>query len=86
MHDICFVRFGTGFTTYAPLCTSSTVKVIFMLLLFFESQKELLENSYIDDLIVCIVRKKVDNKLTICKPLVGYSHRYFSCKEVRCLS
>ena len=34
-----------------------------MLLLFFDSQKKLLENSYIDDSIVCIVRKKVDNKL-----------------------
>mgnify|MGYP000096067638 CR=1 FL=1 len=31
---------------------------------FFESQIKLLENSYIDDSIVCIVRKKVDNKLT----------------------
>ena len=35
-----------------------------MLLLFFESQKKLLENSYIDDSTVCIVRKKVDDKLT----------------------
>jgi len=35
-----------------------------MLLLFFESQKKLLENTYIDDSIVCIVRKKVDGKLT----------------------
>ena len=35
-----------------------------MLLLFFESQKKLLENSYLDDSIVCIVGKKVDNKLT----------------------
>jgi len=34
-----------------------------MLFLFFESHKKLLENSYIDDSIVCIVRKKVDNKL-----------------------
>mgnify|MGYP000031195119 CR=1 FL=1 len=34
-----------------------------MLLLFFDSQKKLLENSYIDGSIVCIVRKKVDNKL-----------------------
>jgi len=31
---------------------------------FFESKIKLLENSYIDDSIVCIVRKKVDNKLT----------------------
>ena len=35
-----------------------------MLLLFFESQIKLLENSHIDDSIVFIVRKKVDNKLT----------------------
>jgi len=35
-----------------------------MLLLFYESQIKPLENSYIDDSIVCIVRKKVDNKLT----------------------
>jgi len=35
-----------------------------MLLLFFESQKKLLENSYLDDSIVCIVGKKVENKLT----------------------
>jgi len=33
-------------------------------LFFFESQIKLVENSYIDDSIVCIVRKKVDNKLT----------------------
>jgi len=35
-----------------------------MLLLFYESQIKPLENSYIGDSIVCIVRKKVDNKLT----------------------
>jgi len=34
------------------------------MLLFFESQIKLLENSYIGDSIVCIVRKKFDNKLT----------------------
>jgi len=28
---------------------------------FFESQIKLLENSYIDDSIICIVKKKVDN-------------------------
>ena len=35
-----------------------------MVFVFLESQIKLLENSYIDDSIVCIVRKKVDNKLT----------------------
>jgi len=35
-----------------------------MWVFFVESQIKLLENSYIDDSIVCIVRKKVDNKLT----------------------
>jgi len=38
---------------------SSTV--IFMFFVFLERQIKLLENSYIDDSIVCIVRKKVDN-------------------------
>ena len=68
--------------------TSSTVKSSLCGFGFFESQIKLLENSYIDDSIVCIVRKKVDNKLTysICKPPVVYSHGYFSCKEVRYLS
>ena len=35
-----------------------------MFFVFLERQIKLLENSYIDDSIVCIVRKKVDNKLT----------------------
>ena len=48
----------------------------------FESQIKLLENSYIDGSIVCIVRKKVDDEHSICKPPVWYNHRYFSCKEV----
>jgi len=46
---------------------------LYILMFFFESQIKLLENSYIDDSIVCIVRKNVDNKLTnspLCKPPV----------------
>ena len=65
--------------------TSSTVKSS----LFFsnvESQIKLLENSYIDDSIACIVRKKVDNKLTNSDvSLLCDKTRHFSCKEVRCL-
>ena len=74
-----FVVWGSarGFQSYAPFLKLVNpykgslyikllqhLKVIFMMLLFFESQIKLLENSYIYDSIVCIVRKKVDNKLT----------------------
>ena len=44
--------------------TSSTVKSSLFFSNVVESQIKLLENSYIDDSIACIVRKKVDNKLT----------------------
>ena len=37
---------------------------LFLISNVVESQIKLLEKSYIDDSIVCIVRKKVDNKLT----------------------
>ena len=45
--------------------TSSTVmSFLFLISNVVESQIKLLEKSYIDDSIVCIVRKKVNNKLT----------------------
>ena len=60
-----FVLWGLarGSRLMPPLCTSSTVKSS-LFVWFFESQIKLLENSYIDDSMVCIVRKKVDNKFT----------------------
>jgi len=74
VHDICVVRFVTGVPELCPLLNpykeSLCIKLLQQLshlygfVLFFESQIKLLENSYIDDSIVCIVRKKVDNKLT----------------------
>ena len=66
-----------GFQSYAPflkllnlykesLCIKLLQQLshLYILMFFFESQIKLLENSYIDDSIVCIVRKNVDNKLT----------------------
>ena len=77
VHDICVVRFVTGVPELCPFLKllnpykeSLCIKLLQQLshlygfVLFFESQIKLLENSYIDDSIVCIVRKKVDNKLT----------------------
>ena len=63
-----------GFQSYAPFLKllnpykeSLCIKLLQQsshFYVFFESQIKLLENSYIDDSIVCIVRKKVENKLT----------------------
>ena len=70
------MRFGTGVPELCPFLKllypykeSLCIKLLQQLshlyvFVFFESQIKLLENSYIDDSIVCIVRKKVDNKLT----------------------
>jgi len=44
---------------------------LYVFLCFFENQTKLLENSYIDDSIVCIVRKKVDNKQLTNSPYVS---------------
>ena len=76
MHDICFVRFDTGVPELCPFLKwlnpfkeSLCIKLLqlshlYGLFWFFESLIKLLENPYSDDSIVCIVRKKVDNKRT----------------------
>ena len=76
MHDIRFVRFDTGVPELCPFLKwlnpfkeSLCIKLLqlshlYGLFWFFESLIKLLENPYSDDSIVCIVRKKVDNKRT----------------------
>ena len=71
VHDICFVRFGTVVSELCPflkllnpykesLCIKFLQQLSNLngLVLFFESQIKLLENSYIDDSIVCIGGRK----------------------------
>ena len=54
MHDTCFVRFGTG-SRVMPLFFKLLNPYKESVFVFFESQIKLLENSYIDASIVCIV-------------------------------
>jgi len=75
VHDICFMRFGTGVMPFFLKLLKSVQRkfrqqLSLIYVFVFESQIKLLENSYIDDSIVCIVRKKVDNKHSICEPPV----------------